>query len=167
MEVPQQFLLFQLAARLCALPLAVVERVLPALEITPLPAAPAAVSGIVNLGGEVVPVFALRHRFGLAERPVKLSDRLIVAQTTGTRLARRVALLVDEVKDVITVQADQLTDTQPVAEAPPWVPGLHLVKGVLQVADELAVIHDLDVFLSAAELVELAAALQPQHEQDQ
>jgi purine-binding chemotaxis protein CheW len=167
MEKPQQYLLFQLAKRWCALPLVAVERVLPAIEITPLPEAPWAVSGVINLAGEIVPVFALRRRFGLPERPVQLNDRLILAITRGAGFARRVALLIDAVHDVVTVPPAQVSAAGVPAAAPSLVPGLRLIRGVLPMADELVVIYDLDAFLSAAEEAALNTALQQLQEQEQ
>jgi purine-binding chemotaxis protein CheW len=169
MELPQQFLTFRLAERLCALPLAIVVRVIQAVEVTPLPAAPPVVLGILNLAGEVLPVFSLRRRFGLPDRPVKLSDQLIVAAVAGHQAAPRrvallrVALLVDEVLDVLTAQAALLTETA----LQSLMPGLGLATGVVQEADELAVIYDLKAFLTAAEEVALEAALQRSYSQEQ
>jgi purine-binding chemotaxis protein CheW len=73
--------LFTLDAGRYALSLEVVERVVPALELTPLPTAPDIVQGVFNLHGRIVPVMNLRRRFGLPERAIELSDHLIVAQT--------------------------------------------------------------------------------------
>lgn len=160
MELPPQYLLFRLANTLCALPLASVERVLPAVDVTPLPEAPHAVYGVINLAGEVLPVFALSRRFGIPDRSVKLRDKLIVALTPGPQLARRVALLVDEVQEVLTLGTAPPVTAETPPEAPSLVPGLRLVSGVLPLAEELVVIHDLAAFLSAAEELALTAALQ-------
>ena len=166
MGMPPQYLLFQLSETLCALPLANVERVLSAVEITPLPEAPNSVCGVINLAGEVVPVFALSRRFGLPERPVKLRDKLIVACPAGEQLARRVALLADEAQEVITLAAPPQNAAGDQPGTSPLAPGLRLVSGVLPLADKLVVIHDLAAFLSAAEELALSAALENLAEQE-
>lgn len=166
MEMPPQYLLFRLSETWCALPLATVERVISAVEITPLPEAPNSVCGVINLAGDVVPVFALSRRFGLPDRPVKLRDKLIVACPQGTPLARRVALLADEAQEVITFAATPQNAAGAQPETAPIVPGMRLVSGVLPLADKLVVIHDLAAFLSAAEESELKAALAQLAEQE-
>src|SRR3990170_1876614 len=73
-----QLLAFGMAQQRYALPLAAVERVVRAVEITPLPKAPPMVLGIVNIGGHIVPVFNVRSRFRLPERDMDLRDQLIL-----------------------------------------------------------------------------------------
>ena len=67
------------------LQLSVVERILQAVEVTPLPLAPDIVMGVVDVRGQVLPVVNMRRRFGLAEGPVEPSDQFIIANT-GKRL---------------------------------------------------------------------------------
>src|ERR1043166_579372 len=55
---------FLLAEQHYALPLAMVERVLPVVAVSPLPQAPPMTLGMINLHGTVMPVLDLRHRFG-------------------------------------------------------------------------------------------------------
>lgn len=58
-----------------ALPLTAVERVIRAIEITPLPKAPLIVRGIVNVEGRIVPVVSVRKRFRLPNREIEPRDR--------------------------------------------------------------------------------------------
>lgn len=124
-----------------ALPLASVERVLPAVAVTPLPAAPDIVLGLVNLGGRIVPVVNIRRRFRLPERGVEPADRLIVARTSR----RTLALLVDGVSGVIVVSPEDVTTGETVLS------GLPYVRGVMRLSAGLILIHDLDTFLSLEE----------------
>jgi purine-binding chemotaxis protein CheW len=133
--------IFHLDDRRYALSLAAVERIVRVVELTPLPAAPAIILGIINVSGEVVPVFNVRRRFHLAERDIDLSDHLIVARTG----ARTVALVVDCVAGVI--------ERSPVEGVPMEriLQGLDFVASVMKLADGLIVIHDLETFLSLEE----------------
>lgn len=51
-----------------ALSLAQVERVIRAVEITPLPQAPEIITGVINVRGRVIPVVDIRKRFRLPVR---------------------------------------------------------------------------------------------------
>ena len=146
-----QLVAFSLEGQGYALPLASVERVLPAVALTPLPEAPAIVLGLLNLGGRVVPVVNIRRRFRLPERGVELADRLIVARTAR----RTLALLVDTVSGVIEVAPEIVTMVEDV------LPGLTHVRGVVRVSTGLILVHDLETCLSLDEAVALDEALSP------
>lgn len=144
-----QLLVFQLDARLHAVPLAAVERVVAAVDVTPLPGAPAAVLGAIDLAGRIVPVFCLRRRFLLPVRPLSPADQFVVVRTPR----RTLALVVDEVREV----ADS---SGPWADAGVLAPGLEPFQGVARLPDGLLLIHDLERLLSADEEQALAGALE-------
>jgi purine-binding chemotaxis protein CheW len=140
---------FQVSGQALALPLETVLRVHRAVEITPLPQAPEIVLGIVNLAGEIFPVMNMRRRLGFSERPIQLSDELILARTAR----RSLALLVDSVGEVLLVQPGEGVSSESV------VPGLDQIRGILQRPDGLILIQDLDRFLSLEEEQTLTQAL--------
>jgi purine-binding chemotaxis protein CheW len=76
-----QALLLPLHADLYALDLTAVREVMPEPEVTPLPGAPAALLGVLNLRGEIVPVFDTAVLLGLASGPS--SDQVTVADTAA------------------------------------------------------------------------------------
>lgn len=140
---------FSLQGQRYGLKLEAVERVVPVVEIQPLPKAPEIVLGVINIQGRIVPVANVRRRFRIPEREIALSDRLILARTR----TRQVALLVDAVLGVL-----ELSDVQTTA-AGAIVPGLDYVDGVAKLPDGLLFIHDLNTFLSFDEAGALDEAL--------
>ncbi len=144
-----QLLVFRLNDRLCALRLSQVDRVIRAVDATPLPHAPAIVLGAVDLQGSVVPLLNIRGRFGFADRPVGMDDQFIVARTAR----RTVMLAVDEVKDIVQRPADAVVAAERILQP------LEHIDGVIQLDDGLALIHDLERFLSIEEERELENAL--------
>ncbi|MES2366964.1 MAG: chemotaxis protein CheW [Pseudomonadota bacterium] len=151
MEKPDQLLVFALGDQSCALYLQVVDRVVRAVEITPLPKAPDIVLGVVNVQGCVIPVINVRKRFGLSERDITLTDQLVITHTAR----RPVALVVDTVTSVVECIARQLV----VAEG--ILPGLEYVQGVAKLKDGLILIYNLEQFLSLEEDVFLDQAMSP------
>lgn len=143
-----QLVILKLDGQRIGLPLAVVDRVVRAVAVTFLPGAPAGVVGAINVRGEVLPVFDLRRRFGLAERQPGWRDQIVLARTAQ----RPVAIGADEVSGVVQPDAQ-------VVDAATVVPGLAWVKGVVTLDDGLIVIHDLDSFLSLDEDRALVGAL--------
>ena len=77
-----------------ALPVAGVVEVADVGEVTPLPGSPAAVLGVRNLRGQVVPVVDLAVVLGLPAAPAP--ERIVIAEDSG----RRAGLAVDEVAGV-------------------------------------------------------------------
>lgn len=120
--------------------------------ITPLPKAPDIVLGVVNIQGRIIPVINMCRRFHLPEREVALTDQLVVAHT----VRRPVALVADEVLDVIACPVQSLIAAEEV------LPNIEYVEGVVKLADGLILIHDLDKFLSLEEEDSLDQALKNQ-----
>jgi purine-binding chemotaxis protein CheW len=136
-----QWLVFSLDASRYALPLSATERVVRAAQVTSLPAAPAIVLGAINIAGDVLPVFNLRRRFGLPERALDPADHFLIARTSG----RRVVLIIDTALGVI-----QRPDTDMIA-AERIAPALAHIRGVLPLAENLVLIHDLEQLLTLDE----------------
>ena len=149
MSVSLQLVVFGLGELRYALPLDVVERIVRAVEVTPLPGAPAFVLGVVDVEGCVLPVFNLRRRFLLPERAVSLDDQFLIARTA----ARKVALVIDEAQGVSEYASGEIPSSASI------LPGLDLIQGVVQLEDGLVLIHDLEMFLSLEEARALDEAM--------
>jgi len=144
-----QLVAFSLNDRRYALPLAVVERIVRAVDITPLPKAPPIVLGIVNVGGTIIPVVNMRQRFRLPDREIEPRDQFILGRT-GRRI---VALVADEVSSVAERPESEVIATQEI------LPGLEGVEGVVGLDDGMILIYDLTKFLSLEEETALDEAL--------
>jgi len=144
-----QIVLFTLDEPRYALYLSAVERVVRAVEITPLPNAPGIVLGAINWQGKILPVIDIRKRFNLPEREMDLDDRFIIARAAG----RLVALAAESVAGI-----RKLTE-QESASAAQAVPFAEHLRGVAKVDGDLVLIYDLDRFLSLDEEQKLDAAL--------
>lgn len=147
-----ELVVFTLDEQRYALRRAAVERVVRAVEVTPLPEAPEIVLGMINAQGRIVPVVNVRKRFRLPEREVELSDQFIIARTSR----RTVALVVDAVNDVVLCAEAQVVASEKI------LPGLEHVEGVLKLPDGMIFVHDLDRFLSLDEEQALAEAMKPE-----
>ena len=141
MKVSSQLLVFILDGYRYALYLPVVERVVRAVEITPLPKAPEIVLGVINIQGRIVPVVNVRKRFRLPEREIDLGDQLILANTSK----RPVALLVDSVSGVVECSDQDVVAAQNI------LPGVEYVEDFVKLEDGMVLIHNLDTFLSLDE----------------
>jgi purine-binding chemotaxis protein CheW len=142
-------LVFEVSGRKLALPVRLVERIVWAVAISPLPHAPTCVDGIIDLRGNLLPVIDLHRRFGLPPKPLTPDQHFIVALADH----RTVALRVD--------RADGLMVVSPEAAEPPEriVPGARHAAALVRTPEGVLVIQDLGLLLSLDEGAQLDAAL--------
>jgi len=144
-----QLVVFRLGEQRYALPLGTVQRIVRAVEVTPLPGAPALVLGMINVAGCVLPVLSLRQRFLLPERNIGPAHQFVLAQMAQ----RVVALVIDEAQGVIEREPSAVVGSDRI------VPGLEQFHGVVKLDDGLVLIHDLQTFLSVGEARTLDEAM--------
>lgn len=82
-------------------------------NILPVPNAPSYIEGVINLRGEVIPVYSLRTKFGLAKREPNEETKLIIANANNYAIA----FVVDKVKEIIEIPDEQLSETPKIVEA--------------------------------------------------
>lgn len=90
----------------------VVTAIEPMMDIVPVPNAPACVLGLMNLRGEVIPVYSLRKRFGMEEQNDPAKNKLIVAHYEG----KAIAFKVDEVLEMQDFEEESISDTPVIAK---------------------------------------------------
>jgi purine-binding chemotaxis protein CheW len=144
-----KLLIFALSGLRYALPLPDIERILPAVEITPVPKAPEIVMGLVNVQGRIIPVLNIRKLFRLPETPITLNDHIIIARTTLCP----VAIVVDNVLSVTEYRE------QDIVSAAELFPGIEYLEGVAKLENGILLIYDLERFLSPEEKAETLSLL--------
>jgi purine-binding chemotaxis protein CheW len=74
-------------------------------NVSPIPNAPAYVSGVINLRGAIVPVIDLRILFQLADASYDENTVVIVLKVSTERVNRIMGVVVDAVSDVFTLSS--------------------------------------------------------------
>lgn len=95
-----QFCTFYLDGLLFGVELKGVQEVIHSLAMTQVPLAPAVVSGLINLRGQIVTAVDLRRRLELKPAPPELHVMNVVVRSDDGA----VSLLVDEIGDVVEVE---------------------------------------------------------------
>lgn len=114
---------------------------------TTLPHTPPHVLGVINLRGSVIPVIDMAARLGLPAIEPTERSAIIVTNIAG----KLVGLLVENVSDMITVNAEEL---QPAPEVLPTAERA-LTKAIIPHDEQMICYLDLDALFSDAD--ELAA----------
>lgn len=113
-----------------------VQEVLHDAPITPVPTAPAAISGLINLRGQIVTAIDLRKRFGLEKAEDSLSPTMLVLDAKDGLLA----LVVDSAGDVEEVDEGRFE------EPPATLKGesRRLIRGACKLQKNLMLVLDAD-----------------------
>ncbi len=123
-----------------ALPAVAVREIIAAVAVTPLPAAPRGIAGMIDVRGELAPVYDLRARFGRSMRRIRASEHFILATVSG----RLVAIRADRAIDLLDVPDGDIT--------PPSGDDAYAhLAGVARLPDGLLLIQDLAAFLSESD----------------
>jgi purine-binding chemotaxis protein CheW len=112
-----------------------VQEIIRIQELTRVPNSPNFVDGVINLRGKVIPVIALRKRFGLEELAHDKQTRIVVVEVRGTVLG----FIVDSVSEVLRIPADTV-------EPPPRLGKVEreYVSGVGKLDNRLLILLDVD-----------------------
>lgn len=146
MEKEKEYVVFTIAHWRIAIKLDFVIRVVRAVEITPLPKSTDVILGVINIQGNIVPVFNIRRLFGLPEREIELSDQFIIAEFSN----KKAALVVDGVLDIISGSSEKLCTLDDVL-------GKCDFEAIAKLDDGLVVILDLEKILQTNNINEILA----------
>lgn len=136
-----QFTSFQVQDLLLGIDIRQVQEINRSLRLTPVPHAPEAVCGVINLRGEVVTVLDLRRVLGLPPAEMNRSTRNVIVNSNG----EQIGLLVDQVTDVVTCHASEI---DPLPENLGGV-SQRFFQGVFKLDQGLLVILDVTETLSS------------------
>lgn len=150
-----QYVVFTLDEQRYALPLTSIERIVRAVEITPLPEGPKMLLGVINVEGRVLPTLNVRRRLGLPERQIQPSDQMVVAKAE----AGSFVIVVDRALGIVECAQSQIVE----AAAPN--PELYCMPSLVKADEGLVVIQDAEAFFSLDESVVIDQLLQQETHQ--
>ncbi|HEU4681646.1 MAG TPA: chemotaxis protein CheW [Gemmatimonadales bacterium] len=141
-----QVVVFRVGRQEFAFDILQVERILRYTAPSPLPKAPQFLEGVLPYGGGAIPVIDLRKRFEL-EASIREETRLMVLELE----TQRVAVLVDEVREVLRI------DTTTIAAPGPMVSGLAAayISGIITRPGRTIIILNARKLLSSTERLAL------------
>ncbi|MDP2809057.1 MAG: CheW domain-containing protein [Rhodocyclaceae bacterium] len=122
-----------------------VERLLPLMQIQPVPDAPPYLAGIMNLAGEAVPVIDLARRLGLGDSPAYHLDNPVLLARAGGPGGRLAGLVVDDVLGVKRVPREAMRGEDLFRDGlPPVLGAVILDDGAALLLDSLRIL-DIDL----------------------
>lgn len=130
-----QLVTFLLEGETFACNVMAVREIISMTEITPSPDSPAAVRGLINLRGTVVPVVSLRRLFNKSDSLDESLASIAIMDIKGSLTG----LIIDGVSDVIRIKKNAIGPAQP---------GIAWNSGVLQIEERLVLLLRPEVLLA-------------------
>ncbi len=143
-EASREVLVFVLGAEEYAVDILKVQEIRGYEKVTPIPAAPAFLKGVVNLRGIIVPVIDMRVKFGMADPRYDSFTVVIVLRFAG----RTIGLVVDGVSDVVALAA---SDVKPAPQMGSMVDS-SFIEGLATRDERMILLLDIEKLLSTGEL---------------
>jgi len=129
---------FKLDKRTFAIPLNVIVQILPYMKITPIPHLNPIVEGTINIRGEAITVINLRRHLYMEDKLPELFTPFLLLQVHE----RKLALIVDEVLDVVNLHGEKLDTLEEML--PEGIKDTPLFQGVAYSNDETVLILNPD-----------------------
>lgn len=141
-ELPEEFLAFDLTSETYAVPIATVREIVKVPAVTSVPRVPPHVLGVMNVRGEMLPVYDLKPRLRLAERSPRVTGPQDLPRESRVVLLKDpsgdAGILVDRVRGVVRLLRSKL-------EAPPSIAGdRRAVAGLGRAQGSLYILLDVE-----------------------
>lgn len=144
-----RYIIFELENEIYSINLKYVKEIEENYAIIPIPSCPENVKGIINLRGEVVPIYSLRSRFGIEENREK--GKIILTYVHGSVIGF----------EVDRIHGIEAVEDQDVLEAPKLVMNEETtyIECILRAAAGIVVNISVENILSENEVMALAESL--------
>ena len=100
-----QYIVIRLGEEQYGIDIRSIDNIVRMQSITRIPKMPAFLKGVINLRGEVIPVISMRQKMELEDDVITKLTRIIVLKLEQEG---NVGILVDEVKEVVTLSANEI-----------------------------------------------------------
>lgn len=121
-------------------------------EVVKIPNAPEYVDGIINLRGEVLPVFSLRKKFHLEDIEKDDKTKIIVAFANDMKIG----FVVDSVVEIISI------DEADIEATPKILTGIdrRYIKSVAKVGERMIILLDIELVVTDEEKISLGEVIE-------
>ncbi|MFP4164070.1 MAG: chemotaxis protein CheW [Chitinispirillaceae bacterium] len=153
-DLEGKYLTFRLADEGYGLEILKVQEIIGMMSITRIPRTPEFIRGVINLRGKVIPVVDLRLKFGLDKKNDTQKTCIIVVQVTKDEQEVTMGIIVDEVSEVLDIEAKQI-------EPPPSFGATvdtDFILGMGKASQKVVMLLDVDKVLSKNEIEKLSMA---------
>ncbi|MBQ9438789.1 MAG: chemotaxis protein CheW [Lachnospiraceae bacterium] len=132
----KQYIVIKIGDEQYGIDITFIDNIIRMTRITRVPKVANYIKGVINLRGEVIPVLSLRLKMYLPADTITNRSRILIIRTEKQGM---IGFIVDEVREVVTLDADQISKTS----RSPGEEDSHFISGVGQYNGTLISILDL------------------------
>ncbi len=110
MDITNQYVVFSVENEEYGIPILSVQEIISLPGITKISGVPDYIPGIINLRGNIIPLYVLRSKFNMETKELN-SNSIVIIVETGNEKKRTVGFVVDAVSDVVSITDDNLSET--------------------------------------------------------
>jgi purine-binding chemotaxis protein CheW len=154
LQLAGKYLTFRLAEEEYGLEILKVQEIIQMQTVTKVPRTPDYVRGVINLRGKVIPVIDLRKKFGLTTVNDTEKTCIIVVQIAQGESKVVMGIIIDEVKEVLDIKAENIEETPSFGASI----DTQFILGMGKIGQSVKILLDIDKVMSAKELAEIRKA---------
>jgi purine-binding chemotaxis protein CheW len=151
-DLAGKYLTFRVSEEDYGIQILKVQEIIRLQSITKVPKAPDSVRGVINLRGKVIPVMQLRKKFGLPEVDDTERTCIIVVQIGREGKNTTMGIMIDEVKEVVDIRAENIEETPSFGENI----NIDFILGIGKINDRLKILIDIDKVMSNKEIIDIS-----------
>ncbi|MBN2656169.1 MAG: purine-binding chemotaxis protein CheW [Spirochaetales bacterium] len=145
-DISNQFVVFSVGEEEYGMPILSVQEITSMPKLTKVAGLPDYIPGIINLRGNVIPLYNLRGKFNMAQEEINSNTIVIIAQTSEEN-NRTVGFIVDTVSDVLSITPSDLSETPEFSSAV----DTRYIEKIGRIGNRMIIIIDLAKILSSDE----------------
>jgi purine-binding chemotaxis protein CheW len=147
-EAAEQYLTFMLGTEVFAIGILAIKEIIEYHSLTVVPMMPAAIRGVINLRGSVVPVIDLAVRFARRQSEVTKRTCIVIVEVESEGERKDIGVVVDAVNQVLDISAAEIEP------APLFGAKLRtdFIRGMGKVKDKFIVLLDVNYVLSLEDI---------------
>lgn len=137
-------IIFKLDKESYGIDISLVNAIEPSLQTVRIPNAPSHIKGIINLRGDIIPVFSLRSKFNIKESAENSAEKkIIVTNIKGMPIA----LEVDMVSEIQTIDKTNITDVPAIVKSYDTL----YIKSIAKIDQDIVIILNTEKLMSDEE----------------
>lgn len=135
-----ELLTFKIEGQNFAFPLPVVERVIQAQTITRIEKAPEFIEGVIDIKGEIIGVISLRKRFSLGDKPLSVSDLILIINSPSGKIG----VIADETGDILKIPEESVNAMKPIFEGMSQIDFFSNDNGIFYIFDTSTILSNIE-----------------------
>ncbi len=146
MDITNQFVVFSVEKEEYGLPILSVQEIISLPLLTKIPGVADYIPGIINLRGNIIPLYSLRSKFHIKEHELN-ADSIVIIVQTGLEKNKIVGFIVDGVSDVVSITDDDFKETPDFNNSSK----INYIDKIGHIANRMIIIIDMEKFFTESE----------------